>query len=1203
MRRIMKQMNRRVCTMALSVVMLFTQSGLTAFAEGSSMTTNEIAVVQTAATEESLQEEPSVEAGTEETSTQETTETQQETTSETEQTSTQDATETTETVETTETTEATTKENEKKLFPEMEDSYKLSASQLESKKELKSYVGDIEGYTAGVDYVKGEVVCLADSEEEAKKIAESYGCSEGEYSFSFGVLVLQLQSEISVVDTVKAASDKQCNLVAVWPNYISRTCEESTEIGEENTEINEEATTDIVAEESLIDQTEENDSNEEIEAMGANDPYLSETSGSYQWQHDMVGDTYAWAAGYKGANIKVAVLDTGLLTTHEDLKSHCVTGRTFVDTATGQAYSADPQGHGTHVAGIIGASNNNGLGGSGIAPEATIRGYRVLGDDGSGSTSDQLKALQAVVDDGYDIVNMSLGGTYYTELMQTKIDNAYNNGVAIFAAAGNESTNAYAYPASYNHVISIAALEQSRSIAAFSNYSPTVDLAFPGVGIYSTYNESTSSYYEMNGTSQATPVAAGVAAVLLSASNDIPALKNKLGSARVDALEKVMRSSAVRAASPGTGSGTTYLPKALGLSTIDTKPKAPVLSQKSGTVLANSVTVAITAEAYDGVKIYYSTDGKTPTYKNGKITNGIVIANKGTVTLTGSSRVTLKAIAVNTKSGLSSTVTTGTYTLKPVPSAVSVYSPNGVNQVARGKTLALKALVTPIYSCSTRVAWSVKPANQGVTVSNGTVRVTAQATTGQYTIEATAVGSDRKTFNGKSGTISINVIAAQQVKSIKLAQRTYTLTTTSLKPNPTVDISSGIEVINAAKTNLGKGYVLWSSSNDEIATVSNGTVKALKPGRVTITALANDGSGRRATASVIVNAQVTNIALTGPTKLAKGKSLQLKATVLPENPTNAKLTWEITPSAQGVTVSNGRVSASAKATAGTYKITAKANDGSNVSSSQYQIVVLNGGITSITLNTKKLTLFTTSGNSGAATTAILSKSVQGTSGYDASQCTYTSSNPDIVEVTNASSGAIKAHAAGSAVITCAATDGSNKKATCNVTVKIPMSHLNLAPTKGLTVYLAEGCSMTLAATCGNAFGKPSDRHLVWSSGNTDVATVSSTGVVKGLKAGSTVMITATAADGSGVTATYLINITEKVTYMYSYLDENLLVVSWSEGAAKKYSATVSGRDGLRVRSSGYFNAFTLVGNKHGTYTVKITILDGSNKSVSKRIRY
>ena len=190
MRGILKEMKGRVCAMALSIVMLFTQSGLTAFAEGSSMTTNEIAVVQTAATEESLQEEPSVEAGTKETSTQETTEetteTQQETTAETEQTSTQDATETTETTETvtetvettTETTEATTKEDEKKLFPEMEASYKLSASQLESKKELKSYVGDIEGYTAGVDYVKGEVVCLADSEEEAKKIAESYGCSE-----------------------------------------------------------------------------------------------------------------------------------------------------------------------------------------------------------------------------------------------------------------------------------------------------------------------------------------------------------------------------------------------------------------------------------------------------------------------------------------------------------------------------------------------------------------------------------------------------------------------------------------------------------------------------------------------------------------------------------------------------------------------------------------------------------------------------------------------------------------------------------------------------------------------------------------------------------------------------------------------------------------------------------------------------------------
>lgn len=1218
-------MKCRVCAAVLTATMIFTQSGLGVSAQGTSTTTYGTSIVQTMT--EGEQPEGTEGNSTEKSSTQSTTGTATGTVGTTTQTNTattetavttetstvtETATTTTETVTTgTETTTTAqtkkAKAESEKLFSEMPESYKLSSSQIESKEKLRSCIGDIEGYSAGVDYADGEVVCLADSEDEAREIAESYNCKDGDYSYSYGVLVIHIPQEYSVMDTVKAASEEGSNLVAVWPNYIRRACDDTSETAAE--------TVDYSADAELTESTTETE--DTIKAMGSTDPFLDETDSHYQWQHDMVGDAYAWAAGYKGSGIKVAILDTGLLTSHEDLSANCVSGKDFVDDAAGTEYNIDPtsgSGHGTQVSGIIGAVNNNGLGGSGIAPEATIRGYRVLGDKG-GYDSWIMRAINAAVDDGYDIINMSLGGVGYDAYFQQSVTDAYNAGVAVFAAAGNESTNAYSYPASYDHVICIAALEQSRSIADFSNYTDTVDLAFPGVGIYSTWNqddnknEDIHSYVSMSGTSQATPVAAGTAAVLLSAADDIPALWGKSGSAKVDALKSVMCSSAVRASSPGTGSGTTYLPKALGLSTSATRPNAPKFDKKSGIFYAESVDVKISAETYDGVKVYYTTDGKTPGYKNGTPVNGTLLQNNGKVSLTGSQRITLKAVAVNTKNGICSAVTTAVYMLKPTPTAVTVSSVNGVTKIDKGKTLALKAEITPAYSCSLRAAWSVSPENQGVTVnSNGVVRATAKAVPGTYTVTAQAVGVDQETYNGEKGTLDISV-EAQQIKSIKFAQRTYTLTTTKDDPNPQADVSTGIQVLNAEKTDLGKGYVIWSSSNKSVATVLEGIVTASKPGKVTITALANDGSGRKATATVTVCAKVTKIDISGVQKVAKGRSIQLKAAISPEKPTNARLTWSVNPAKQGVTVSNGRVIASGKAAAGAYTITAAAQDGSGISC-DYVVTVTSGAITSIALDKKTMTLFTTSGHTDAATTATLNKTVNGTTGYDGNLCTYTSSAPSIAAVDEAT-GKVTAHSAGRAVITCASTDGSNKRAVCTVTVKIPMSRLKVAPTKGLKNIVGEGSCLPLTAVYGNAYGTPSDKRITWSSSDTSVATVSAQGSVKGLKFYGEATITATAADGSGVKATYKIYVYPKVkkvtvTFGLDQYDNVVVKADTGNGDLDKffsYAVTVSNGKGIGISDSNFVNNVKYVTiRKPGTYTIKMKLLDGSNRTGSVRVK-
>jgi hypothetical protein len=311
-------MKCRVCAAVLTATMIFTQSGIGVSAQGTSTTTYGTSIVQTMTegeqpegTEGNSTEKSSTQSttgtvtGTAGTTTQTTTATAETAVTTETSTVTETATTTTETV-TTDTETTTTAQTKKakaeseKIFPEMDASYKLSSSQIESKEKLRSCIGDIEDYSAGVDYADGEVVCLADSEDEAREIAESYNCKDGDYSYSYGVLVIHIPQEYSVMDTVKAASEEGSNLVAVWPNYIRRACDDTSETAAE--------TVDYSADAELAESTTETE--DTIKAMGSTDPFLDETDSHYQWQHDMVGDAYAWAAGYKGSGIKVAILDT-----------------------------------------------------------------------------------------------------------------------------------------------------------------------------------------------------------------------------------------------------------------------------------------------------------------------------------------------------------------------------------------------------------------------------------------------------------------------------------------------------------------------------------------------------------------------------------------------------------------------------------------------------------------------------------------------------------------------------------------------------------------------------------------------------------------------------------------------------------------------------------------------------------------------------
>lgn len=211
-----------------------------------------------------------------------------------------------------------------------------------------------------------------------------------------------------------------------------------------------------------------------------------------------------------GEGITVAVLDTGLWN-HPDLPAP-VAQANFSQSKT----ILDRQGHGTHVAGTIRASFD-GKGTMGYAPKCNLACYKVLGDDGSGTSRAIAQGIYRAVDDGADIINMSLGGGY-DRLIEEAIQYAFSKGVLVICAAGNEgkhgNENTVGYPARLPEAGAIASYNRQRQISEYSSRGPEVDVAFPGEAILSTWLNN--GFREISGTSMAAPAASGLSALMLS---------------------------------------------------------------------------------------------------------------------------------------------------------------------------------------------------------------------------------------------------------------------------------------------------------------------------------------------------------------------------------------------------------------------------------------------------------------------------------------------------------------------------------------------------------------------------------------------------------------------------------------------------------------------------------------------------------------
>jgi thermitase len=239
----------------------------------------------------------------------------------------------------------------------------------------------------------------------------------------------------------------------------------------------------------------------------------------------------AWAISTGSPAVKVAVIDTGIDYTHPDLAANYAGGYDFVNL---DADPMDDHGHGTHVSGTIAAAMNNPTGDPaaaegvvGVAPNARILAYKVCAADGTCTDFAIQQAIAQAIADGAKVINMSLGSADASQSFAQSVQDAWNAGLVIVAAAGNDGLDTkLSYPAAFDNVISVAAFDEDDRRASFSNFGSWVDISAPGNVVLSTYPMSscvpttepgnTGCYTWLSGTSMASPHVAGAAALVWS---------------------------------------------------------------------------------------------------------------------------------------------------------------------------------------------------------------------------------------------------------------------------------------------------------------------------------------------------------------------------------------------------------------------------------------------------------------------------------------------------------------------------------------------------------------------------------------------------------------------------------------------------------------------------------------------------------------
>ncbi len=259
---------------------------------------------------------------------------------------------------------------------------------------------------------------------------------------------------------------------------------------------------------------------------------------SFQWHLPLIHLEEAWEIS-TGSGVTIAVIDTGVEPNGIDgFGKRLVLGRNFI---TRRDDSIDDNGHGTHVSGTIAQETNNGVGVAGVAPDATILAIKSFNEFGGSTTDSAVDGIRWATDNGAQVINMSFGGAPFSETMQRAVNEALRKNIVLVAASGNNGQPQISFPAAYEGVISVGAIQLDKGIAPFSNHGPDLDIVAPGGNTSKDQNDDNNSdgvlqetlftdllkskepiwnYYFLEGTSFSAPHVSGVAALILSLNPD-----------------------------------------------------------------------------------------------------------------------------------------------------------------------------------------------------------------------------------------------------------------------------------------------------------------------------------------------------------------------------------------------------------------------------------------------------------------------------------------------------------------------------------------------------------------------------------------------------------------------------------------------------------------------------------------------------------
>lgn len=744
------------------------------------------------------------------------------------------------------------------IFRGMPEEYRLSEAQLDKKRQLREYdvagmLGDME---EGTDYVAGEILYSADSEEEARLIAQAYNAQLTEYIEVAKLATAELPEGVSVYDAIIAASGDNL-MPPVSPDYITR-MEEPVIINEDD---------EWGSESELLPDNytvpEKGDYNAWVQGVNGSKPLLAKPDkylknpydSDYQWFHEMIGTYGAWPVTMGRSSIKVAVIDCGVQADHPDLKDRV----TQIKVESIAAAPASGQYHGTHVAGIIAASAGNEAGGAGVAPGVSIVSLNIFGSSNTYLTKDLVSAIDLAAANNVDIINMSLSGFGYAPELQEAVNNAYSKGITVIAAMGNNGNNYMAIPASMNHVIAVASVNKDGTLSQFSNYGKWADIAAPGSNIMSTYIGN--DYRILSGTSMASPIVSGVAALYMS----------RYGNPGPRAMEDILKKSAVKVGSSEAGKG---IVNASNMFSADEAEPVFVVTDSKGTVItdlkksvpAGSRLVITKNTSGSGDTIVYTTDGSKPAFKDGELVNGNVYSSA--ISLDGfpsASTIVINAQVVTGNGKIGKTVqfnvtapdksaqaSAKVKTVKLNADAVELAYKNGDPAAA---VIAVEELIdingSKASLSSYKYEWISSDANvvKADKLSDGSVRITAA---GKGNAKVTL-----KILDGSNKSASVNVSVIRLADSITITGQTV------IEPGQSCTYKA-----NILPADINNKKISWKISGDipdGVSISTSGKVSVTGTAKTgasfTVLAVAEDGSNAYGSMVVKIRNRVKNISI------------------------------------------------------------------------------------------------------------------------------------------------------------------------------------------------------------------------------------------------------------------------------------------------------------------------------------------------------